>query len=234
MLPLAPSFDTVGWLTRDLATLDRVVRVMLPEGSRAASGAAIPEVLLSVLDPAVVQAFRSAVALLVERGGFDKPDDVELPDVKATYAAFRTVQAAEAWRVHGPWLTEHPGSVSGAVADRFRVAAAVTPDEERRARNVLAEARGALRALLAERTLLLPSAASPAPQASAGGAEVDRVRGATLTLTCLAAVAGAPSLSAPLARVGGAPLGVALVSAPGSDRSLLELAGALVDETAVP
>jgi amidase len=233
VLPLAPSFDTVGWLTRDLATLHRVARAVLPNGAPAAHRIAVPSALLATLAADVADAFRSVVRRLVEQGMIEEPDDIPLPDPAATYAAFRTVQAAEAWRAHGPWLTEHPGAVSGAVADRFRAAAAVTEDEERRARGVVADARGRLRGILAERTLLLPAAASPAPMASASGAEVDRLRAATLTLTSLAGVAGAPSLSAPLASVGGAPLGVALVSTPGSDLPLLRFAAALAAETQV-
>jgi Asp-tRNA(Asn)/Glu-tRNA(Gln) amidotransferase A subunit family amidase len=227
VLPLAPSFDTVGWLTRERATLERVARAVLPAGAELDARVVMAPALLDGLDRAVVDALQSTVERLVSDGRIESPEEIDIKDASGTYAAFRTVQAAEAWRTHGPWLTAHPGAVGGAVAERFRAAAAVTTAEERSARELLTGRAAVLRHLLASAVLLLPAAASPAPSATAGGAEVDRVRAATLTLTCLAGAAGAPSISAPLAEVGGAPLGLAAVSAPGTDVALLRWAARL-------
>ncbi len=156
------------------------------------------------------------------------PIEVPLTGVAETFAAFRTVQAAEAWRAHGAWLTAHPGAVSGAVAERFALAAAVTEQQESAARVVLADARAQLRAILGESVLLLPAAASGAPQTTADAATIDRIRVQTLQLTCFAGVAGAPCVSAPLLTVDGAPLGLGLIGSPGADLALLDLAATLV------
>ena len=43
-------------------------------------------------------------------------------------------------------------------------------------------------------------------------------------LTCVASLAGAPSVSLPLARADQLPVGVGLVAAPGADRALLAAA----------
>jgi len=75
--------------------------------------------------------------------------------------------------------------------------------------------------------LLLPSAASVAPQATADAATIDAVRAQTLRLTCVAGILGAPALSAPLLEVGGAPLGVCLVGPRHSDDALVHLAAGL-------
>jgi Asp-tRNA(Asn)/Glu-tRNA(Gln) amidotransferase A subunit family amidase len=53
---------------------------------------------------------------------------------------------------------------------------------------------------------------------------VAAVRAATLRLTCIAGIGGAPAVSLPLATVNALPLGICLVATPRSDRSLLELA----------
>jgi Asp-tRNA(Asn)/Glu-tRNA(Gln) amidotransferase A subunit family amidase len=84
-----------------------------------------------------------------------------------------------------------------------------------------------LQALLEERTLALPAAASTAPRTDGGDAGVERARAQTLRLTCFASIAGAPAVSAPLATVAGAPLGVSLVGRPGSDLPLVDLAARL-------
>ncbi|MBX6391638.1 MAG: amidase, partial [Frankia sp.] len=52
----------------------------------------------------------------------------------------------------------------------------------------------------------------------------DALRTATLTLTCPAGLAGLPVVVAPLLRVGGRPVGLALTGAAGTDRALLTLA----------
>lgn len=229
LLPLAPSFDTVGWLTRDLATLRRVAGVALPPDSASLpTGVAVAPALLATLDEEVRAAFWTGLDELVQNGRLPDPVEVPLLDVAETFSAFRTVQAAEAWRAHGPWLAEHPGAVSGAVASRFALAAAVTEEQESAARVILAAERAKLRALLSTHTLLLPAAASAAPQTTADPAVIDRIRAQTLQLTCFAGVAGAPGLSAPLLTVDGAPLGLGILSPPGSDLALLDFAGTLL------
>lgn len=77
--------------------------------------------------------------------------------------------------------------------------------------------------------LLLPSASSAAPPLGATPAEVDAVRSATLGLTCVAGVMGAPAVSAPVLEVPlasgrSAPVGLCLVGPRGADLSLLDLA----------
>ncbi|MCU1472321.1 amidase family protein [Amnibacterium sp.] len=225
LLALAPSFDTVGWLTRDAGTLAGAWSATRPgtagEDTAAAPALAVDPAVLDRLDEPVAAAVRSAVERL---GAAGRPvDQVDLGDLDRLAAAFRTVQAFEAWQVHGPWLVTHPGAVSGAVEERFRIAQAVSAEEADAACSAVHAAADRLRALLEQRTLLLPAAGTPAPARTAPGGEIDRVRSATMRLTCVAGAAGAPGLSAPLLAVGATPLGLGLVGRPGSDASLIGL-----------
>ncbi|HEY8317860.1 MAG TPA: amidase family protein [Amnibacterium sp.] len=226
LLPLAPSFDTVGWLTRDAATLQAAWTATRPvvdgEDRPAALALAVDPAALAALDASV----QAATADLVDRlAAVGRPvEQVDVGDLEALAAAFRVVQAFEAWQAHGPWLAAHPGAVSGAVAERFRAAAAVEKAEAAAAREVLAAARERLRALLGACTLLLPSSATPAPSIAAPAGEIDRVRMATLRLTVVAGAAGAPAAAGPLLTVDGAPLGLSFVAAPGADAAVLALA----------
>ena len=79
--------------------------------------------------------------------------------------------------------------------------------------------------------LVLPGAAGPAPLPE-GDADVHlahRLR--TLRLTCIAGLAGAPVVVAPMAKIDGLPLGIAFVGARGTDRELLTLVRDLADES---
>ncbi|BDI21408.1 AtzH-like domain-containing protein [Herbiconiux sp. L3-i23] len=227
--PLAPSFDTVGWLTRSGEVLARVSAAVLGTATGLPSRIAVAPALTDHLDPAVADAFRSGIADLVASGRIEHPVEVVLPDADLAYSAFRTVQAAEAWRVNGEWLEAHPGAVSGAVAERFRHAATVTADQERAARDELHTIRTRIDDALEGMLLALPAAASAAPQTTAPAEEIDRVRTATLQLTCFAGIAGAPSLSAPLLRTPAGPLGLALIGPRGSDTALASFAAGLAD-----
>ncbi|MEU2204136.1 AtzH-like domain-containing protein [Microbacterium oleivorans] len=233
LLPLAQSFDTVGWLTRDGATLQRVADWCLSyDGSDSTesvfgeSGAdlpwrfVIPAEALDAADAATRAAFEALVAasaLPVETASIGDLDDYLVP--------FRTVQGAEAWRNNGDWLRAHPGATGPAVADRFRAAAAVTAADEAAARTALAPLRARLTDLVTDAVLILPTAPGPAPARTAGGEGIDAVRQATLRLTTPAAVAGLPALSVPLLTVasplGPAPVGVCLVARSGTDIALV-------------
>ncbi len=230
LLPLAPSFDTVGWLTRDAPTLRAAAAATLPatEGAATALRAglvAAPE-LLEGCAPEVADAFRAFVAGL---GG--AVVEVELGGLDEVFAAFRTVQGAEAWRADGAWVAAHPGAVGADVAERFEVAAAITPGQELDAREVLRQARQRFDAALDGRVLLLPSASSAAPPLDASAETIAAVRAATLRMTAVAGTGGYPALSAPLLHVpapgGTAPLGLCLVGPRGSDLALIDLASDL-------
>ena len=217
LLPLAPSFDAIGWLTRDAELLARVAEAVLGPGARVAGRLAVAPALLGGLDAPVRAAFDAVLE-------GTEVDAVDLGDIEAAYEAFRTVQGFEAWQTHGPWLDAHPGAVVGGVADRFAWASGIGAADADAARRRLAERRAALRALLEERTLVLPTAASVALPADADDADIDRTRAQTLRLTCFASLAGVPAVSAPLATVDGAPLGISLLGRPRSDAALVRLA----------
>ena len=233
MLPLAQSFDTVGWLARDGDTLQRVADWCLSydgsESTESVYGASagdlpwrfvVPVEALDAVEPNTREAFEALVVacdLPVER--------VQIGDLDDYLTPFRTVQGAEAWRNNGDWLRAHPTAVGPAAAAGFRAAAAITADDEAAARAALAPLRDRLQGLVHDAVLLLPTVPGPAPLRTAQGERVDAVRQATLRLTAPAAVAGLPALSVPLLTVpsslGPAPVGVCLVSRTGTDIALV-------------
>ena len=239
MLPLAQSFDTIGWLTRDGDTLHRVAEWCLSydgsastENVHGASGDdlpwrfLVPEEILACVEPATREAFSRLLA------GLSASDDpppfraVSSGDLDAAFTAFRTVQGAEAWRNDGEWLRAHPGAVGPAVAERFDIASRITAADEVAARKDLEPIAAHLAELVDGAVLIFPTVPGPAPQRTA---DVDAVRAATLRMTAPAAIAGLPAVSVPLLTVDGAPVGVCLVARAGSDIALVRLARRLAD-----
>ena len=233
LLPLAPSFDTVGWLTRDVDTVIRAARTSLPAVDRRAIDPeyVVDPALVASASPEVRVAFTTAVDEAVASGRVARPEPVDLGDVARLFELFRVRQAFEAWQSDGAWITDHPGELAADVAARFAVGASISPATAEEARVALDGERRRLESLLAGRVLLLPSTSSAAPAIGATAAEVDAVRSATLGLTCVAGVLGAPAVSAPVLEVPlawagerRAPVGLCLVGPRGSDLALLGLA----------
>jgi amidase len=93
---------------------------------------------------------------------------------------------------------------------------------------VVAQARSAIGDWLADGVLVVPSTPGPAPARTATAEQLEAARSATLRMTCLAGLAGAPAVSLPLLRSReGYPVGLCLLGACGTDQQLLALADVL-------
>ncbi|MFI1460886.1 amidase family protein [Nocardia carnea] len=224
LLPLAQSFDTVGWVTADGEMLAAVADCLLGTDTATSKGFVVDHELCGYADPGIAAAVRS----MAGRFGAE-PVHLRLRD--EWIAAFRVVQAYEAWANHGQWITGHPGALEPDIAQRFAFAATVTAEQAAAARAELASAAVRIRAVLGDRVLVVPAAATPPPPRTAGPGIRESTRARTVRLTCLASIAGLPAVTLPLERDEGGPSGVCLVGAPGTDRSLIRLA---VSNAAVP
>jgi len=219
LMPLAPTFDTVGWLTRDPDLLLRVGEALLPRPREDGSDDLVvaPELLL-LAEPDVREAI---AAWLPPTAAVEWPVDV-LP---SWLAAFQTWQAWEAWQAHGWWLAQRMDVLGPDVRSRFERARSVTSAEADTAAEVVLRARSDIRELVGRAVLVLPSAPTVAPELGPGLADrLLEVRQATLSLTCLAGLGGLPAVNVPLRTRHGLPCGVSLLAAPGRDLDLLRMA----------
>jgi amidase len=217
VLGLAPSFDTVGWLTREPGLLAAVGDVLLPPAAGSDSGPLL-------VCPALLRGVQTDVvdAVLGFLDGVEHATvDWDLSDLPAWLAAFQMLQAAEAWQLHGAWLGTRLETLGADVRSRFDRASRITAEQAAEARLQVTAARERIRDLVGDSVLVLPSASSVAPLL----AESDEdVRNSTMRLTCLAGLAGLPAVSIPVSTAADLPAGVCLVAAPGRDQDLLRLA----------
>jgi len=246
VLGLAVDFDAVGWLTRDVETSLAVGAVFFeqtgPMVTRSPSATLVVPALHAQLTPMVRTAFESAV----ERLSLAQlvPDVREIAwtveELDLWFTSFRTWQGWQAWQQFGGWISSHPGSLGADVAARFQTASRISPREAQKARHVVHDARQVLREHLGSAVLALPTAATTAPPRSATSEQLDHVRDATLRLTCLASIAGAPAVSLPVLHVaepwlrGTSPAGLCLLGPPGADLELLGLAQSLQPTSPTP
>ncbi|MET0673528.1 MAG: AtzH-like domain-containing protein [Microbacterium pygmaeum] len=247
LLPLAQSFDTIGWLTRDGDTLQRVVDWCLSyDGSESTESVlgesdqdlpwrfVVPAEVLAAAESDTRAAFDAFLETLAATSGAPEVESVSIGALDEFFVPFRTVQGAEAWRNNGEWVQQHPGALGAAVAERFRIASEVTAEDEAAARRALVPPADRIRLLAVDAVLLMPTVPGPAPMRTSAGERVNDVRMATLRMTTPAAIAGLPSLSVPLLTVPSqlalhAPVGVCLTSRAGTDIALVRLARRLAE-----
>jgi amidase len=232
VVPLAPSFDTVGFLAREVETFERVASVLF--------GAAQPTrpVHLLVAEDAFARCEPELRTLLrttlgrAARALELPPEPVQLAPrgFEPLRTAFRRLQAREVWATHGQWVTRESPEFSGPVGERFAMARKLFESGEGDAEDsaLRKSLRDTLDAMLAPHVLLcLPAAPGIAPRLDESGPELEAFRAATLELTAPASLAGVPQLVVPAREYQGAPVGLSFLAERGSDAWLCAVAAQL-------
>jgi amidase len=222
VVPLAPSYDVVGWITRDAATLARVGQVVLP----AADGqAGLPSRLL-VADDAWSLAsdeVRQGLAATLESvmGQFGAVEHVGLaPEgLLAWQQVFRVIQGREVWAAHGEWITRHAPRFGPDIGERFKWASTIAAGEADAAAVERRRIAARLDDLLGDAVLCIPTVSFVAPIKGSTTAAEDRTR--ALCLLCIASLAGLPQLTMPVMAGNQCSVGLSLIAARGNDRALL-------------
>ena len=226
VMPLAPSFDTVGWFARDPALFATAGRVLLDD---ATPGGRPARVLLATdafdrLEPGVEGALRPAIGHIEGWLGEAEPVVVSADGLDAWYEVFRVLQGAEAWAAHGPWIEQARPRLGPMFEQRLRFIRTIAADQVAAAEEARRSIRERLDAMLdAAAVMILPSAAGVAPRIDASTAEHEAVRARVIGITCIASLGGLPQVSLPLARLAAGPVGLSLVAPRGKDALLLDL-----------
>jgi amidase len=229
VMPLAPSFDTVGWFARDPQLFATAGRVLLDD---AAPGARPPRLLLATdafarVEPGVDAVLRPAVRQVEAFLGGAEPVTVSADGLDAWYDVFRVLQGAEAWAAHGAWIEQARPRLGPMLERRLRFIRTITDDQVAAAEDARRSICERLDALLGDDALLIvPSAAGVAPRIDASVGEHEAVRARVIGITCIASLGGLPQVSLPLARLADGPVGLSLIAPRGRDALLLDLVAA--------
>ncbi|MEL6372854.1 MAG: amidase [Pseudomonadota bacterium] len=230
VVPLAPSFDTVGWFTADAALFERVGMVMLPDADVAPPPTKLRVLgdAFSIAGPDVVEALQPGMDVVAQALGAHDHVRVPADEMGALMNDFRVLQGADIWRTHGAWIKEHEPHFGPGIAERFAWTATITNDEVAAAGARQAQWRARVDDLLADGAVIaLPVAPGAAPVRDQPAEALEKYRFTLLTLLSLAGLAGLPQVSLPLGDIDGLPVGFGLIGARGSDRGLLALAARL-------
>ncbi|MED3824222.1 amidase [Priestia flexa] len=221
LIPLAPSFDTVGFMAKDINTMLDVASVLFASQATAPSFENVVGVnnLFELTDE---EACKKVEVLLEDHA-------VSYKNLQLSYKlsecmeAFRTLQGIEIWRAHGEWIKRYNPTFGPDVAERFEWASTLKEEDMSDAKQIRDTITKELTHLLDGQTILvIPTAPGVAPLKNAVGPELQNRRLYTLQMTCLAGLAGLPQLTIPAGYVNQLPVGLSVIAGRNQDQQLVK------------
>ncbi|MBB6732033.1 amidase [Cohnella sp. CBP 2801] len=230
VIPLAPSFDTVGWMARDWETLLRVGQALIGGQEATSDGAEFRRLIVAgdaweTADRDCRQSLAGPLAVL--EAMMDSRRTTLAPQGLAAWAAtFRTLQGYEIGLAHGEWIAGRQPRFGPGIAERFAWAGTLRLEDRDRALPARERIREELIALLGDDGLLvIPTAPCTAPRIGLAGAEIERTRAKVMQLSCIAGLGGLPQVTMPFRSQDGLPVGLSFIAGPRRDLRLLRWVG---------
>ena len=233
-MPLAPSLDTTGWMTRDGETFLRVAEALLdpdPQPLPQQPRLLWLQDLFRQTGPEIGSLFQNLLDRLQQAGSPVSLIGLAALQPETWLPAFRIRQGFEARATHGNFILRHQPALGPGIAERFAFAQTITRDQYE---NSLAISQGLQERLAnllkVDGILLLPTAPDISPLLSCKEDQLEEFRSQSLQLLALASLTGHPQITLPLLMKDGAPLGLSLIGPKGSDLSLARWAEQLFRE----
>lgn len=221
MVSLAPSFDTVGWLTRDLLTLSKILDVFEFETPTSKVNRLLfaPETIeLCEHQEMLKQALQDAPIELVAL-------DLPLNFLSDACDAFRHLQGAEIWLEHGQWIEQCKPIFAADIETRINWCKTITTEQIHKAKQTQRRLKSWFQEQLKPNDMLFwPTTPGPAPKVDCSENFLATYRNQLLALTSPAGLAGLPQLHIPLSAKNDGPVGFSLIGNHNSEKNLVQVA----------
>ena len=232
VMPLASSFDTVGWFTQDPVILKKVGDVCLQDENNEwdLQRLLIAKDAFQVIAPSFSKSLKSYIPLISQV--FKTVESVRAcpEDLSTWMSLFRTIQSIEIWENHGEWIRQVQPDFAPDIRQRFEQTSLVSPEKMLAAQNHRQQITHYLNTLLAnDGVLCLPTTPGIAPKINTAAEKLSVFRAQAICLLCIAGLARLPQVNLPIATYHNCPLGFSLVGPYGSDIQLLTLTKAISD-----
>ena len=231
MVALAPSFDTIGWMTRDLDTLQKVAHTCI-DNTKQSTIKVNPR--FGIATPLFANTAHSSVCNKWLTELADNNPCVALTEEQLdlfklqTVATFRILQGSEIWQQHGEWIETVQPDIAKDIMLRLAWCKTITTQDVTLAKAQQKVVIDHINALFNDfDVLVIPTTPGVAPRCDADETTLANDRNALLALTAIAGLAGLPQLHLPLFTLHNAPCGLSLVGKKGNDLALLALAKTL-------
>jgi amidase len=224
IVPLAASFDTIGWFARTSQLMQRVGNVLLPPSApwKPKSLLIATDAFASV-DPAIVDALQQGIGKV--KAAFPTVRDVNVytGNPSEWSALFRILQGDEIREFHSDWIARYQPEFGPGIRERFQWTRTIDANEVAKAKPAREVVAQHLAQLLGDDCLLcLPTAPGIAPKLQTPAGELEVFRARAFALLAIAGLARLPQINLPVGTLDGCPVGLSLIGPRGSDRGLLE------------
>ena len=224
VIPLAPSFDTVGWFARSVDVMERVTKSLLPSSTSSnLESILFLDGAFSMVEPNVHPIFKQVQNDLQKHVSSAATAEFKEPEWEETVNLFKTIQSYEAWQCHGKWLSSTDPQLGPGIKERFQFGSTVTGgevEEAQRKRDVLKSQF--MKHFERSELLCIPTTPGFAPLKGQSPVEADRFRQKALRLLVLANLFGLPQINIPIITKNHPPLGISFLARPYHDLALVQ------------
>uniref|UniRef100_A0A7N2R0N4 Amidase domain-containing protein n=1 Tax=Quercus lobata TaxID=97700 RepID=A0A7N2R0N4_QUELO len=257
VIPMAQSFDSMGWFARDPVILNRVGRVLLQLPNVDAVNpsqiiiaedcfqlSAIPsDRVTEPLFKSVSKLFGGDLVKHAILGDYVKEkvpslkqfmtkenadQEYNIPSLAALSSAMRLLQRYEFKKNHGEWVSTVKPDLGPGISERVWEAIRTTDENVDVCHSVKTELRAALNALLGDcGVLAIPTVPGPPPKLQCDPIPLEAFRAKAFSLLSIAGVSGFCQVSIPLGLYDNLPVAISLLAKHGSDGFLLNLVESL-------
>ncbi|XP_020274792.1 amidase 1 isoform X2 [Asparagus officinalis] len=227
VIPMAESFDTVGWFARDPSTLALVARVLLPspiEAMQQPTHVIIPEDCFQLLVSPSDQLSQILISSLENMYGCDRIKRQNLgnyvynevpssrtiisklsesqastiPALGAVSYAMRSIQRFEFKENHGEWINTTKPKFGPGISERIAEAVNATDENIECYRTLKSELQVALTALLENYGVLaIPTLPGPPPKVNTEAVTLENFRAKAFCLLSIAGMSGFCQVTVP-------------------------------------
>lgn len=225
VIPLAKSFDTVGWMANDAEILNEVGKVLLPAQR---DGSFTRFIMGSDAWALADQEVHKAFAPLLEKLKQSVPNYtttvIAEEGLQEWSEVFRMLQGKEIWQEHGEWIQKVKPTFGPGIAERFKWASTIKDEDLAPYHQLRRKIQQRMEELLKDdAVLIIPTAPGIAPLLNLPVYELEERRKQTFQLCCIAGLTGFPQVNIPLTTSNGVPVGLSLIASRNQDRNLLRL-----------
>lgn len=227
-MPLAPSFDTVGWFAKDIDIYEKVGAALLGQDQHQTPLSKLffmPILENLILNQQSADAYRAMFNQLRPHFSSVKTAAQPTNSLDELYLCFRQIQGAQAWASHGEWISSSDRNLSKGAAERFAYGAQVGAQELAAQQLKRERFTTEFEEILGDDgVLVLPTVPGIAPLSQESYEQQQIYREQALRLLCLAGLSGLPQITLPLSIVDRAPFGISLIGPRNSDMALIAVA----------
>jgi len=225
VIPLAKSFDTVGWMTKNPELLLAVGEILInqEETSEGFELLLFEKEAWSFVEGETKECLLQVASILQALFTNTNSDYISVEGLSKWAELFRSIQGREIWKEHGAWIEAVKPTFGTGISERFEWASTLNVVELGPLNNRREKIKQSLSGLLKTNGLLvIPTAPGEAPLRQLSMEEMELYRTRTMQLTCIAGLTGFPQVTIPLMKRNGIPIGLSFIANQFQDIKLLK------------